>query len=140
MLLARTLTHLQWVIRATQWCLPAAISRLSSSSSSSTTTPTPAAFIPITCGRKGGPPCPPRVRFRGPARWSVYLAALLLAACHAARRPPAPAPAARPDASALTSLRRDLDAILAQPTLERGYWGVLVKSLSSGETLYERDA
>ena len=65
---------------------------------------------------------------------------MLLAACHAARRPPAPAPAARPDASALTSLRRDLDAILAQPTLERGYWGVLVKSLSSGETLYERDA
>ena len=80
------------------------------------------------------------MRFRGPARWSVYLAALLLAACHAARRPPAPAPAARPDASALTFLRRDLDAILAQPTLERGYWGVLVKSLSSGETLYERDA
>jgi serine-type D-Ala-D-Ala carboxypeptidase/endopeptidase (penicillin-binding protein 4) len=33
-------------------------------------------------------------------------------------------------------LQRDIDAILSHPALERGYWGVLVKSLKSGETLY----
>ena len=66
-------------------------------------------------------------------------AVLLLAACHAARRPPASA-AVSPHAPALTSLQRDIDAILALPPLERGYWGVVVRSLSSGETLYERDA
>ena len=35
-------------------------------------------------------------------------------------------------------LVRDIDALLAQPALEHGYWGVLVKSLKTGETLYAR--
>jgi serine-type D-Ala-D-Ala carboxypeptidase/endopeptidase (penicillin-binding protein 4) len=33
-------------------------------------------------------------------------------------------------------LARDIDAILNQPALERGFWGILVKSLKTGETLY----
>ena len=61
----------------------------------------------------------------------------LLAACHATVRP---APPAFPALPAVASLQRDIDAILAAPSLEHGYWGVLVKSLKSADTLYERDA
>jgi serine-type D-Ala-D-Ala carboxypeptidase/endopeptidase (penicillin-binding protein 4) len=37
-------------------------------------------------------------------------------------------------------LQHDLDAILAAPSLERGYWGVLVKSLDTNDTLYALNA
>jgi len=33
-------------------------------------------------------------------------------------------------------LQHDIDAILSRPELERGYWGVVVKSLRTGQTLY----
>jgi D-alanyl-D-alanine carboxypeptidase/D-alanyl-D-alanine-endopeptidase (penicillin-binding protein 4) len=36
----------------------------------------------------------------------------------------------------LPALVHDLDALLAAPVLEHGYWGVLVKSLKTDETLY----
>jgi D-alanyl-D-alanine carboxypeptidase/D-alanyl-D-alanine-endopeptidase (penicillin-binding protein 4) len=52
-------------------------------------------------------------------------------ACH----PAAPAHPAPP-----ASLQRDIDAILSRPELERGYWGALVKSLRTGETLYALNA
>jgi D-alanyl-D-alanine carboxypeptidase/D-alanyl-D-alanine-endopeptidase (penicillin-binding protein 4) len=57
---------------------------------------------------------------------------LSLVACHPARaaRPALPAPPALP------SLVHDLDALLAAPALQHGYWGVLVKSLRTDETLY----
>ena len=57
---------------------------------------------------------------------------LSLVACHPAlpARPAAPAPPTLP------ALIHDLDALLAAPALEHGYWGVLVKSLENGETLY----
>jgi D-alanyl-D-alanine carboxypeptidase/D-alanyl-D-alanine-endopeptidase (penicillin-binding protein 4) len=42
---------------------------------------------------------------------------------------PRPAPPAQ--------IQRDIDAILYQPALARGYWGVLVKSLKTGKTIYE---
>src|SRR3954470_1293223 len=45
--------------------------------------------------------------------------------------------------AASASLRRlyhDVDEILSTPTLERGYWGVLVKSLATGDTLYALNA
>jgi serine-type D-Ala-D-Ala carboxypeptidase/endopeptidase (penicillin-binding protein 4) len=42
-------------------------------------------------------------------------------------------------AAAADALRRDIDAILAAPALEHGYWGVVVKSLKSGDTIYERN-
>jgi len=67
----------------------------------------------------------------------AYSALALLAACHATPRAASPA---APLPSAVAALRRDIDAILAQPSLEHGYWGVLVKSLNTGDTLYERDA
>jgi hypothetical protein len=35
----------------------------------------------------------------------------------------------------LTALQRDLDAILTAPSFERGYWGVLVRSLDTNDTL-----
>jgi D-alanyl-D-alanine carboxypeptidase/D-alanyl-D-alanine-endopeptidase (penicillin-binding protein 4) len=37
-------------------------------------------------------------------------------------------------------LTRDIDAILAQPALEHGYWAVLVKSLKNDDTLYTVNA
>src|SRR5213079_2394800 len=41
---------------------------------------------------------------------------------------------------ALATLQRDIDAILAEPLLAHAYWGVLVKSLKTGETLYAVNA
>jgi D-alanyl-D-alanine carboxypeptidase/D-alanyl-D-alanine-endopeptidase (penicillin-binding protein 4) len=67
----------------------------------------------------------------------VACAILASVACRSA------APSARPAAparSAASSIRKDIDAILAQPALARGYWGVLVKSLKSGETVYALNA
>jgi len=57
---------------------------------------------------------------------------LTAAACH----PPRPAAPAVPP----RTLQTDIDSILDQPALSRGYWGVLVKSLASGDTIYSRDA
>jgi D-alanyl-D-alanine carboxypeptidase/D-alanyl-D-alanine-endopeptidase (penicillin-binding protein 4) len=61
-----------------------------------------------------------------------------LAACHAAPRP-AIAPAAAPLPPVLR-LQQDIDRILAAPDLERSYWGVLVRSLGTGDTLYAVNA
>ncbi|MCU1383588.1 MAG: D-alanyl-D-alanine carboxypeptidase/D-alanyl-D-alanine-endopeptidase [Acidobacteria bacterium] len=73
--------------------------------------------------------------------------ALALAGAGCAHPAPAASPA-RPAAPALpvrstpavATLRRDIDAVLAQPVLAHSYWGVLVKSLTNGETLYEWNA
>ena len=74
----------------------------------------------------------------------IVLAAVLLSACHATTRPtPRPFPAsppAPPAAPALPALARDIDAIVTQAALDRGYWAVLVKSLKSDETLYALNA
>jgi serine-type D-Ala-D-Ala carboxypeptidase/endopeptidase (penicillin-binding protein 4) len=40
----------------------------------------------------------------------------------------------------VAALQRDIDAVLAQPALARGYWGVLVGSLKTLETLYAVNA
>jgi len=68
--------------------------------------------------------------------------ALALTACHVGPRPAAPASSrTRPKpAAAVDTLRRDIDALLAQPIFEHGYWGVSVKSLKSDETLYALNA
>jgi len=64
------------------------------------------------------------------------------AACATSRTSPPPSPAhPAPSAlPALEALQRDIDAILAAPPLEHGYWGVLVKSLDTGQTLYASNA
>ena len=41
---------------------------------------------------------------------------------------------------AVVQLRRDIDVLLADPALARGFWGVLIKSLKSDETLYALNA
>ena len=60
--------------------------------------------------------------------------ALTLGACAHRTVPARPAP------PALTTLQHDIDSVLAQPILAHGSWGVLVKSLKSGETLYTLNA
>jgi serine-type D-Ala-D-Ala carboxypeptidase/endopeptidase (penicillin-binding protein 4) len=82
---------------------------------------------------------------------TLLLAALIFSACHSVPKPrqaglpPSASPSdacakgGKPDA-AVTCLRQDIDAILAQPALERGYWGVLVKSLEADDALYARNA
>ena len=42
--------------------------------------------------------------------------------------------------SPVLNLQHDIDAILARPALERAYWGVLVRSLQSNDTLYALNA
>lgn len=72
------------------------------------------------------------------ARFSVGYGALLLAlgtGC-ATSHAVAPRSAAAPALPALSALQRDIDAILNDPKLEHGTWGVLVKSLRSSDTLY----
>jgi len=63
-------------------------------------------------------------------------------ACHPksnAARPGDPSARAASTDSAAT-LRRDIDSLVADPTLTHGYWGVLVKSLKADETMYELNA
>jgi D-alanyl-D-alanine carboxypeptidase/D-alanyl-D-alanine-endopeptidase (penicillin-binding protein 4) len=68
----------------------------------------------------------------------VVIAAASLTACHATTRPapPSSGPHQPQPGAAVSRLRQEVDALLAPPTLAHGYWGVLVKSLNSGETLY----
>ena len=42
--------------------------------------------------------------------------------------------------ASVAQLRHDIDAILAAPALDRGFWGVLVKSLDTDETWYSLNA
>ena len=78
-----------------------------------------------------------RARTAPPAVW--ILSAAITAACHATVPSRAAAPAQRTGVSA-SDLRRDLDAILANPALAHGYWGVLVASLKTGDVLYDVNA
>jgi serine-type D-Ala-D-Ala carboxypeptidase/endopeptidase (penicillin-binding protein 4) len=65
------------------------------------------------------------------------LSVALLAGCHA-QAPPVTTPSA--PATATGALQRDLDRILLAPALAHGYWGVEVRSLTTGRTLYSRNA
>jgi D-alanyl-D-alanine carboxypeptidase/D-alanyl-D-alanine-endopeptidase (penicillin-binding protein 4) len=64
---------------------------------------------------------------------------LALSACHSSSRPVV-APTAIAHESAVPALQHDVDAILAAPALGHGYWGILVRSLKSNDTLYEVNA
>jgi len=76
------------------------------------------------------------MRSRNSFGWAVATLVAMAGCSH----PALPAGAARPAPPALVTLRRDIDATLAQPLLARGYWGVLVKSLKTDETLYALNA
>lgn len=74
------------------------------------------------------------VRLRG---WLLFsLAALLLAALpvQAGRPKPAAAPPRKP------SLDSRIQELLSDPDVARGFWGIAVASVASGQTLYSRDA
>jgi D-alanyl-D-alanine carboxypeptidase/D-alanyl-D-alanine-endopeptidase (penicillin-binding protein 4) len=83
-----------------------------------------------------------RNRFVSAAAALVATAAVALTAAGCAHPAPSglPSPPAHPAPPALVALQHDIDAILADPALARGYWGVLVKSLKTDETLYARNA
>ena len=51
-------------------------------------------------------------------------------------RPPLP----RPPPTAGAQLQRDIDAVLAVPALDRSYWGIVVRSAATGDTLYSLNA
>jgi D-alanyl-D-alanine carboxypeptidase/D-alanyl-D-alanine-endopeptidase (penicillin-binding protein 4) len=55
--------------------------------------------------------------------------AFVVSACGPQSAPARPAPPAHP------ALQASVDTILSDPALARGYWGVLVKSLKTGDTL-----
>jgi D-alanyl-D-alanine carboxypeptidase/D-alanyl-D-alanine-endopeptidase (penicillin-binding protein 4) len=61
--------------------------------------------------------------------------AILCEACH-------PQVRLKPDTTTdtRTTVQRDIDSILSAPELARGSWGVLIKSLKTGETLYSLNA
>jgi serine-type D-Ala-D-Ala carboxypeptidase/endopeptidase (penicillin-binding protein 4) len=68
---------------------------------------------------------------------ATALVAFGLAACHVSARPASPARPAPPALAARAALVRDIDAILADPVLAHGYWGVFVKSLKTDDALYD---
>ena len=70
-------------------------------------------------------------------RKALLVLAIALGGCRPQARPAAPA---RPAPPALPALQQDIDAILANPSLARGFWGVVVKSLKTDETLYTVNA
>jgi D-alanyl-D-alanine carboxypeptidase/D-alanyl-D-alanine-endopeptidase (penicillin-binding protein 4) len=76
-----------------------------------------------------------RLSSRTDTKGALALVLLLgLSACHAATRPAvAPTP---PAARGVSQLRQDIETILAAPALTRSYWGILVRSAKSSDTLY----
>ena len=66
--------------------------------------------------------------------------AAAVAGCFGASAPsvtPSVPPQSR--SSALLQLRRDIDKRLSAPELEHGAWGIVIRSLSKNDLLYERD-
>lgn len=70
----------------------------------------------------------------GPGRLFAPLVVLAsLSACHAA--PPKIVPPV-PSAARILELRRAIETVLEDPALGHGTWGIVVRSLSGGETIY----
>ena len=86
------------------------------------------------------------MKFRNSLSWAVAAIVATAGCAHPslpgppadpAAHPAHPAPPALP---ALSGLQHDIDAILQNPILSHGSWGVLAKSLKTGETLYAVNA
>ncbi len=75
-----------------------------------------------------------RSRRAGLKVWFPIAVVVGLTACHAAPRP-AVRPSA-PPSRAVLQLRHDIDAVLAAPALASSFWGVVVQSLKTNETIY----
>jgi serine-type D-Ala-D-Ala carboxypeptidase/endopeptidase (penicillin-binding protein 4) len=76
------------------------------------------------------------MRFRNSLTWAVAALVATAACAH----PPRPALPAGPAHPALSVLQQDIDTILQAAPLSHSYWGVLAKSLKSGDTLYSVNA
>jgi serine-type D-Ala-D-Ala carboxypeptidase/endopeptidase (penicillin-binding protein 4) len=71
----------------------------------------------------------------------IATALILSAACGAERRAPVAGPADTDRASSpVVELRSDLDRVFNAPVMDRGVWGVDVRSLDTGERLYGLNA
>ncbi len=92
----------------------------------------------MTPRRGGRAPSAPRRHGLG-----AVFCALVLAGCHRnpapTTVPPAPVPSPQ-TRSSVQRLQDTIDAALASPGLTRGTWGITVQSLTSGDTLYARNA
>jgi D-alanyl-D-alanine carboxypeptidase/D-alanyl-D-alanine-endopeptidase (penicillin-binding protein 4) len=73
-------------------------------------------------------------------RSAAALLLALAAACTPARPSASPAPAPVPTAAAPTTIAAALDSIFNDTAFASAHWGVLVRSLETGETLYARNA
>jgi len=67
-------------------------------------------------------------------RKALFIIAFVASACGPTTPP---APPASPVPPAVSALGQSIDAILADPGLARGYWGVVVRSLKTGDVLYD---
>jgi D-alanyl-D-alanine carboxypeptidase/D-alanyl-D-alanine-endopeptidase (penicillin-binding protein 4) len=73
-------------------------------------------------------------------RSTVPLLLALAAACAPAPPTSSPAPAAAPAAPAAPAIAGALDSIFNDTLFANAHWGVLVRSLETGETVYARNA
>ena len=64
---------------------------------------------------------------------SIFVVLVSVSACHGAPPKIVPPP---PSSTRVLELQRTIDVLLADPALELGTWGILVKSLSRDDTLY----
>jgi serine-type D-Ala-D-Ala carboxypeptidase/endopeptidase (penicillin-binding protein 4) len=80
------------------------------------------------------------LRFVHPRRFSALRCATLVLACATSACHATPRPELAPRSPGIQQLQRDLDAILGAPELERGHWGVVVRSLADDTTLYATNA
>src|SRR5438477_5856105 len=64
---------------------------------------------------------------------AIFLAAASFAGC--ARHPPPAVSPEAPPRSAASRLQQRINALLSDPALDRGSWGVVVSSLDRNETL-----
>lgn len=62
------------------------------------------------------------------------------AACHTSAHPAKNSTASRSAPPVSGPLKSDIDAIVGAPAFEHSFWGVLVQSLRTGETLYSLNA
>lgn len=70
----------------------------------------------------------------------VTAALLVSGACVAQRRPALAGPAGTSASGPVLELRRDLERVFNAPIMDRGVWGVDIRSLDTGERLYSLNA
>src|SRR5471030_2135563 len=72
---------------------------------------------------------------------SLVILAFFLSACnHAPAQSVRPTSLPSASSRAIADLQRDINMVLAAPALAPSYWGVLVKSLKAGDTLFALNA